>query len=361
MIAQEADHSGSDASGDEKDDELPTPFQLTLMEVTKYITEGIGAPPAMLRSLLALRKRRALCRRFGLDALRALLGATSVASAHADALVWLRPALRGIEETEADDSDTRASWTLRRHYLQHLEGCNGVTLDQVQASFVMLYTHLAELLNMAVSGADATLSHVVLWTWGCDLEARDHEFVLRVNLVPALKSMLSFVSRGCAAEQMVRECNASEFQQQSPTALRDVWTVDRVVTGLMNGSLTKREVVFHMKFVAGGPAGSALPPEFWTSTQLNRSLRECTASISVADLVAAYESFYSYVSAFSYDDYMAAQADAMLARFLLKVRVTDAVQVISVPVVAAGGRLAAAVCRECVRAYWRARGCACPG
>jgi hypothetical protein len=353
----EEDIDGSDASGEEADDAPPTPFQLTLTEVNKYIVEGIGAPPQMLRSLLALRKRRALYRRFGLDGLRSLLSVTSVASAHADTLVWLRPALRGIEETETDDSDGRASWTLRRHYLQHLEGCNGLTLDQVQASFVALYTHLAELLNTAVSSADATLSHIVLWTWGCDLEARDHEFVLRVNLVPALKHMLSFAARSAAAEEMIRECDAPAFQAQSSSALRDVWTVDRVVTGLMSGALTKREVIFHMKFVAGGPAGSTLPPEFWMSTALDAPLGECAARISVTELAASYETFFSYVSAFSYDEFVAAQADAALPKFLLNVRVGDAVQPIEVPAIAAGSRLAAAVCQECVVAA-RARACA---
>ena len=52
------------------------------------------------------------------------------------ALMWLRPGLRGVSKTT---KNVVASANVRHHYLKGLEGCVSTIIDDVQASFLQLY------------------------------------------------------------------------------------------------------------------------------------------------------------------------------------------------------------------------------
>ncbi|OQR82728.1 HECT E3 ubiquitin ligase [Achlya hypogyna] len=210
-----------------------------------YVRHGVGAPPAVLYALLERRYLRSESRIFGLDAMRSLLGGLSFDSARYGALVFLRPALRGFTEDErvARESHSEAGAelhpiafrpTVRHHYLKGLEGCVGRVLDDVQASFTDLYALLAALLPKATS---PVLQQSLMCAWGIDFEPRDHEFLLRTDIVAVLSKFCSLATRraDAAAEIQLPVQPNTEWYALSEAYVRD---------GILAlGTVAKRNVV----------------------------------------------------------------------------------------------------------------------
>lgn len=164
-------------------------------EVYHYLIEGMLAPPTLLAQLLRRRAARAQYRAFGLSALAHLLNGMEMPSALVDATLLLRPALRPhLHSSLTTDAPTKP-WTLRHHYLNNLEGCAPPAIDTVQSGFLGVYTRLATLLNRAAAEGDPCLGSAIMWTWGCDLEARDHEFLLRTGIASTLARLTSMAGQ----------------------------------------------------------------------------------------------------------------------------------------------------------------------
>ena len=140
-----------------------------------YVCHGQAAHPDVVRALFTRRQARACQRLFGLKAQRALLGAVTFASAQTTALEFLRPAFRGrvrfVEELQASGRDAATDVSaVRHHYLKALEGCPAPLQHRVQAAFIVLYTHLSQLLTQAVADGNGPLLRTVIWNWGLDFE-----------------------------------------------------------------------------------------------------------------------------------------------------------------------------------------------
>lgn len=212
LRAQDEEGGGAGAGMDGMEGEVDEAGNLVrsaaAREVYRYLHEGMVAPPSLLSQLLRRRNARARYRAFGLSALAALLNGMELPSALVDATLPLRPALRPrLHESIADTQQT--PWTQRHHYLNSLEGCAPAIIDEVQKGFLGVYTRLGSLLTRAAAEGDPCLGSVVMWTWGCELEPRDHEFLLRVGLAPTLAGLGSVETLGAAANAVLEAANKS--------------------------------------------------------------------------------------------------------------------------------------------------------
>ena len=107
--------------------------------------------PQLLRRVLLWRCRRAQSRYFGLTALNELYNGLKSSAAKRSAILFLRPALRGVVERDSLGEESAGSapglggtssgaikasdrpWTLRHHYMAHLEGSGTQAQDKVRA------------------------------------------------------------------------------------------------------------------------------------------------------------------------------------------------------------------------------------
>lgn len=232
-----------------------------------YVRNGGGAPPEILESLLVRRKERSKSRIFGLHAFSALAQVLSVHSPLHDVLLFLRPSFRGFTEAEMESresksmeptenlpNDTAAVYaaassrsfrTIARHHpLNGLEGCSKIRIHEVQDAFQELYMKLYEKINECISMPSLQLGRTILRSWSLDFEHQDHEFILRVGLVPALHSLFSLQQRLSRANSLLGNSGASDIIVQSWKP----YSLDFVKMGLLNGStLTMREVFQNVK------------------------------------------------------------------------------------------------------------------
>ena len=91
------------------------------------------------------------------------------------------------------------------------------------------YTHLTERLHAAQKNRDAALVEWLVWSFALDLEPLDAEFVLRVGLFPLITT------------------GSPKFKGR---AAKHVWKVSAVRAALHFGSVSKEEVVEHMKYLS---------------------------------------------------------------------------------------------------------------
>ena len=76
-----------------------------------------------------------------------------------------------MEELQASGRDAATDVSaVRHHYLKALEGCPAPLQHRVQAAFIVLYTHLSQLLTQAVADGNGPLLRTVIWNWGLDFE-----------------------------------------------------------------------------------------------------------------------------------------------------------------------------------------------
>ena len=268
---------------------------------------------------------------------------------------------------------------IRHHYRKGLDACAAPLADRVQAAFIELFVHLADVLRAAYTRRDVALGHVVLWTWGLDFEtqvrprlqlcaagsihaphdvvvlvlwlcgavnvtvAQDHEFLLRVGLLPTLQSMFSLTEhakssvaqamatpakrapRSPAANVGAAAAAAAAFSSPAATlrlgggmaaavgtpvrvggSLLDddeadaaaaleatllvpwqPWPLHYVRSALRTGSLTKRELLLHVK---SAPAGT-VSPDFARANRLDQRTRLLAAQHTLSSALALYEAF----------------------------------------------------------------------
>lgn len=266
----------------------------TANAVLRYVTYGSKAPPSLVAALLHRRSVRASQRIFGLLSLKALLGALTPQSAQADALMYLRPAMRGRSEfVEGGSSGGVAGAmpdiaTIRHHYMKALEGCPAALADRVQAAFISLYTYLSDLLGHAYEDSDPAFGHVLAWCWGLDFEARDHEFLLRIGIIPTLHVMMS-LRRESQLRSLSEAASSARTDSSGEPAKWTPWSVEHVRGALASGSLTKLELLRHMRVA---PA-AAVPPDWYAANGLVGDARAATASRTVDQMASAYESWHA--------------------------------------------------------------------
>ncbi|TDH72085.1 hypothetical protein CCR75_000780 [Bremia lactucae] len=179
-------------------------FSAMMKACELYIRDGIGAPPEILTMLLEKRQRRSDSRLFGFQAMKSILSLLSYDSAIHNALIFLRPAMRGFSESEKESRELNDGQvvaetfraTVRHHYLNGLEGCNRQTINSIQCAFRDLYTYLAELLSRTSSDAvsDPQLIQAILCAWSLDFEPQDHQFLLDTGMLKKLQETFSINS-----------------------------------------------------------------------------------------------------------------------------------------------------------------------
>lgn len=168
--------------------------------------------------------------------------------------MWLRPSLRGITEREvrtalpstAAGKDTNRPWTMRHHYAVGLEACDTSTLNKLQAAFINVFTAMSDTLSSASALCDPTLSAYVMWTWGCDVGTRDHEFLLRSGILPLLASKFSL---DAILDEKAHAEAVDSNRSASSSAARPSWKpwrLDDIRTGLLSGWLSKHQVLVHI-------------------------------------------------------------------------------------------------------------------
>jgi hypothetical protein len=134
---------------------------------------------------------------------------------------------------EAQDG-LRGTWRRRHHYLAALEGVPSAILNDVQLAHMTLHTRAGDLLGEAAAIGDTTRALRACWAWATDMEPRDHEFLLRVGLLPALRrasqgrgdlALASLKSGGEITEESKLEDDADDLAAGAPRMLRFVSSV----------------------------------------------------------------------------------------------------------------------------------------
>lgn len=179
-------------------------FSAMMKACDLYIRNGIGAPPEVLQALLERRQKRSDSRLFGLQAMKTILSVLSFDTARHNAIIFLRPALRGFTDDEKESRELNDGQvvtetfraTVRHHYLKGLEGCNRPTTEKVHLAFCELYSFLAQLLNSSSGGSspDPQLKHAILCAWSLDFEPRDHRFLLKTGILSTVHDLFSIQS-----------------------------------------------------------------------------------------------------------------------------------------------------------------------
>lgn len=233
-------------------------FAAMMKACDMYIRNGVGAPPEVLQALLERRRRRADSRLYGLQAMKSILSLLSFDGALHNAIIFLRPAMRGFtddekESRELNDGQIVAETfraTVRHHYLKGLEGCNRQIVQPVHDAFWRLYDHLAQLLR-SKAVHDPQLKQAILCAWTLDFDARDHQFILESQILSTLHDCFSIhgVRRQLAADNALlqpqeRSSDAGNDIREQASACWQPLSNDFVQRGMLHtGYLTKRDVV----------------------------------------------------------------------------------------------------------------------
>lgn len=206
----------------------------------------------LLAAILAWRNRRAAARTFALSSLATALSSVSSPAVKRAVIMWIRPALRGVTEravrtavpSQASATKERP-WVLRHHYAVHLEGCTTSATDKLQAAFISLYTVLSDTLSSSAALNDPVLTAYIMWTWGCDADARDHEFMLRSGMLPNLAAKFSFESI-LEDRHVAEHADAGRLHEHRRAATTwQPWKLDDIRAGLVSGWLSKHQVIAH--------------------------------------------------------------------------------------------------------------------
>ncbi|OQR88385.1 HECT E3 ubiquitin ligase, partial [Thraustotheca clavata] len=244
---KKSDTLDNDEAQNDNDDEAYLTAMIKACDL--YVRHGLGAPPAVLLALFDRRYLRSKSRIFGFDAMRSTLGCLSFDSARYGALVFLRPALRGFTDDErvaresytelgTDPSPAAFRPTVRHHYLKGLEGCVGKVLDEVQSSFMDLYALLASMLSKA---STPLLQKSLICSWGLDFEPRDHEFLLRADIIAILSKHFSI---GTLRDIAAKELNMNSQSNNEWYALSEQYVRQGI---LLKGTVAKRNVTTIVK------------------------------------------------------------------------------------------------------------------
>ncbi|KAE9350182.1 hypothetical protein PF008_g6565 [Phytophthora fragariae] len=257
------DNDDIDASDDvtvSKKYDYTNSFSAMMKACELYIRDGTGAPPEILALLLERRQRRSDSRLFGLQAMKSIISLLSYDSAIHNALIFLRPAMRGFTDSEKESRELNDGQvvaetfraTVRHHYLKGLEGCNRQTIDSVQGAFCDLYAYLAQLLggSSGYSVSDPQLKQTILCAWSLDFEPRDHQFLLDTGMLSKLQEIFSISSvlREAVADNNCTNgtdgaVTSSSLHQYSSINWHPL-SEEFVQQGLLqSGYMTKRDVI----------------------------------------------------------------------------------------------------------------------
>ncbi|GMF18900.1 unnamed protein product [Phytophthora lilii] len=261
-------------------------FSAMMKACELYIRDGTGAPPEVLALLLERRQRRSDSRLFGLQAMKSIISLLSYDSAIHNALIFLRPAMRGFTDSEKESRELNDGQvvaetfraTVRHHYLKGLEGCNRQTIDGIQSAFCDLYTYLAQLLggSSGYSVSDPQLKQTILCAWSLDFEPRDHQFLLDTGMLSKLQDIFSISSvlREAIADNSITSNLSDTTSSGSVRVYSSInWhplSEEFVQQGLLrSGYMTKRDVI---RLLRRAPH-YACPAEWWKKNELDP---ECT-------------------------------------------------------------------------------------
>lgn len=265
-----------------------------------YVTRAANASPRLLLAIFRRRIMRAAVRVFGFKALLAVLKCTSFSSCQRESLMHLRPALRGqtawLTSNKKESGTARTSpdaSNIRHHYAKALEGIDVHALNTVQASFIELFVHLGELFSQSVAVGDVAGSHVLAWNWAVDFESVDHEFMLRVGIVPSLVNTFSLAQQAARAQSSLR----SRPSADATPADWQPWPIDYVRQALACGTLAKWELVMHMQARGSVPARAGeAAGDWWQANSLHRSARTVALQQTVPSLIDLYSEYVARVA-----------------------------------------------------------------
>ncbi|CAH0480105.1 unnamed protein product [Peronospora belbahrii] len=281
-------------------------FSAMMKACELYIRDGTGAPPKVLTLLLERRQRRSDSRLFGLQAMKSIISLLSYDSAIHNALIFLRPAMRGFTDSEKESQELNDRQvvaetfraTLRHHYLKGLEGCNRQTIESVRKAFCDLYTHLAQILggSSGYSISDPQLKQTILCAWSLDFEPQDHQFLLETGMLSKLQEMFSIRSvlrKAVAVNEDLSDGTLSPGSVRGYSSIN--WhplSVEFVQQGLLrSGYMTKRDV---FQLLHRAPH-YACPAEWWKKNDMKNAkddvpitARHTASSLSLlyADMLA---------------------------------------------------------------------------
>jgi hypothetical protein len=244
-------------------------------DLLRYLKLGHTAPPSILITLLARRQDRAKERAAGLACMTAAIRATSIPSAIADLVQWIRPALRGVSPVErhlelceayyrfdsteesapserhdlsslqAAANAIRAPSATPAHFMKDLAGVTRAMSERVQLAGISLYTELGELIRCCHNAQDAGNSHLgraLMWSWCLNFDEFSHPWMLRFGIIDLLRDLVSLDTLDTIRHRQMRQEDASTKY----IFAEDMWTPIRVRDGLLNSSLSKWQVVNHM-------------------------------------------------------------------------------------------------------------------
>ncbi|KAG7382286.1 regulator of chromosome condensation [Phytophthora pseudosyringae] len=255
-------------------------FSAMMKACELYVRDGTGAPPEVLAMLLERRQRRSDSRLIGLQAMKSIISLLSYDSTIHNALIFLRPAMRGFTESEKESRELNDGQvvaetfraTVRHHYLKGLEGCNRQTIQSVQSAFCDLYAYLAQLLggSSGCSVSDPQLKQTILCAWSLDFEPRDHQFLLDTGMLPKLQEIFSISS---VLREAVADNDCSSCHGLSRSSSREYSSInwhplseEFVQQGLLrSGYMTKRDVI---RLLRRAPH-YACPAGWWKKNELD--------------------------------------------------------------------------------------------
>ncbi|KAG1709280.1 hypothetical protein DVH05_019923 [Phytophthora capsici] len=251
------DTEGADDVHESKKYDYTDSFSAMMKACELYIRDGTGAPPEVLALLLERRQRRSDSRLFGLQAMKTIVSLLSYDSAIHNALIFLRPAMRGFTESEKESRELNDGQvvaetfraTVRHHYLKGLEGCNRQIIENVQGAFCDLYAYLAQLLGgSSYTVSDPQLKQTILCAWSLDFEPRDHQFLLDTGVLSKLQEIFSISS---ILREAVDDSSSLFNQSLSRDLVHEYSSInwhplseEFVQQGLLrSGCMTKRDVI----------------------------------------------------------------------------------------------------------------------
>ncbi|KAK1940693.1 putative E3 ubiquitin-protein ligase HERC2 [Phytophthora citrophthora] len=278
-------------------------FSAMMKACELYIRDGTGAPPEVLALLLERRQRRSDSRLFGLQAMKAIVALLSYDSAIHNALIFLRPAMRGFTESEKESRELNDGQvvaetfraTVRHHYLKGLEGCNRQTIESVQSAFCELYAYLAQLLGgSSYTVSDPQLKQTILCAWSLDFEPRDHQFLLDTGMLSRLQEIFSISS---ILHEAVGDNSSSSSHSLSKDLVHEYSSInwhplseEFVQQGLLrSGYMTKRDVV---RLLHRAPH-YACPPEWWMKNELDKESTEDDVPVTARHTASSLSLLYA--------------------------------------------------------------------
>lgn len=275
------------STGAARTPDSPTPCS-TLGSVVRacFLYATRGPLPRVLLPVMRRRSIRAACRAFGFKAFLSLVKSSSFDDARRETLLHMRPSLRGRVDLSAGPSGLAAApetAKIRHHYMKALESAGGKSQDMVQACFIELFVYLGNLLRECLkSRRDLPLAHLVAWTWAIDFEPADREFLLRVGILPTLHAAFSLRVQAEQASVLARTTS-------TPRASWKLWDVATVQRAVHSGTLTKWELIAHLKNAPAGAVGQS-----WARRHgnfLSETVPDLAHRYNATDVLCAYEEF----------------------------------------------------------------------